>query len=164
MADISKFNVEEGVAIIEIDSPPVNALRIGGFRAQPILESLNIDRNLLSDVNETVALQKYISFFEAAAEVTKNPYFGVDAGKSINSDSLGALGFLFASAPTLRNTVEGLASYLGALQEGTKMNILEIAQKVGYLETASFTRAFQKESGKTPTQYRKSAYGKGLSD
>lgn len=28
MADISKFNVEEGVAIIEIDSPPVNALSI----------------------------------------------------------------------------------------------------------------------------------------
>ena len=46
----------------------------------------------------------------------------------------------------------------------TKMNILGIAQKVGYSETASFSRAFQKETGKTPTQYRKSAYGKGLSD
>ena len=46
----------------------------------------------------------------------------------------------------------------------TKMNILEVAQKVGYSETASFTRAFHKETGVTPTQYRKSAYGEGLSD
>ena len=28
MADISKFNIENGVAIIEIDSPPVNALSV----------------------------------------------------------------------------------------------------------------------------------------
>ena len=28
MADISKFTVENGVAIIEIDSPPVNALSV----------------------------------------------------------------------------------------------------------------------------------------
>jgi len=36
----------------------------------------------------------------------------------------------------------------------TKMNILEVAQKVGYSETASFTRAFQKETGKTPSKFR----------
>jgi len=51
----------------QIFLPVVERLRIGGFRARPILETLNIDPNLLADVNETVALQKYISFFEAAA-------------------------------------------------------------------------------------------------
>ena len=116
----------------QIFLPVVERLRIGGFRAQPILESLNIDRALLADVNETVALQKYILFFEAAAKVTKNPYFGVDAGKSINSDSLGALGFLFASAPTLRDAVEGLAGYLGALQEGTHMQLDTSGEFVRY--------------------------------
>ena len=34
------------------------------------------------------------------------------------------------------------------------MSILQIAQKVGYSETASFTRAFQKETGQTPSRYR----------
>lgn len=34
-------------------------------------------------------------------------------------------------------------------------NILQIAQKLGYSETASFTRAFKKEAGQTPSQYRK---------
>ena len=116
----------------QIFLPVVERLRVGGFRAQPILESLNIERTLLSDVNETVALQKYISFFEAAAEVTKNPYFGVDAGKSINSDSLGALGFLFASAPTLKDALEGLASYLSALQEGTHMQLYTSGEFVRY--------------------------------
>ena len=38
----------------------------------------------------------------------------------------------------------------------TSMNILEVAQKVGYSETASFTRVFHKETNKTPTQFRQS--------
>ena len=37
----------------------------------------------------------------------------------------------------------------------THTNILQIAQKVGYSETASFTRAFRKETGQTPTKFRK---------
>lgn len=38
----------------------------------------------------------------------------------------------------------------------SEMNILEIAQKVGYSETASFSRAFYRETGQTPSQFRKS--------
>lgn len=42
----------------------------------------------------------------------------------------------------------------------TKMNILQIAQKLGYSETASFTRAFRKETGQTPTKFRKANLSK----
>lgn len=36
----------------------------------------------------------------------------------------------------------------------THLNILEIAIKIGYSETAAFTRAFKSETGITPKQYR----------
>lgn len=42
----------------------------------------------------------------------------------------------------------------------TRMNILQIAQKLGYSETASFTRAFHKETGQTPTKFRKDQLSK----
>ena len=116
----------------QIFLPVVEGLRVVGFRAGPILESLDVDSKLLSNVDETVALEKYISFFEAAADITNNPYFGVDAGRVINPDSLGALGFLFASAPTLKDALNGLASYLGALQEGTHMRLDTSGEHVRY--------------------------------
>lgn len=37
----------------------------------------------------------------------------------------------------------------------TSLSILQIAQRVGYAETASFTRAFALEAGMTPSQFRK---------
>jgi len=35
------------------------------------------------------------------------------------------------------------------------MSILQISQKTGYSETASFSRNFLKETGKTPSKFRK---------
>lgn len=37
----------------------------------------------------------------------------------------------------------------------TSLTILQIAQRTGYAETASFTRAFVAETGKTPSEFRK---------
>jgi AraC-like DNA-binding protein len=40
------------------------------------------------------------------------------------------------------------------LLESTKLNVDEIAQRVGYQDRANFTRAFKKLTGKTPSEYR----------
>jgi len=37
----------------------------------------------------------------------------------------------------------------------TDMSILQVSQKSGYSETASFSRVFLQETGRTPTMYRK---------
>jgi len=37
----------------------------------------------------------------------------------------------------------------------TDLSILEIAQRAGYAETASFSRAFKSETGQTPSQFRR---------
>ena len=42
------------------------------------------------------------------------------------------MGFLFASAPTLKDALEGLASYLSALQEGTHMQLDTSGEFVRY--------------------------------
>jgi len=112
--------------------PVIEQLRERGFRARPLLEKLSIDPKLLDDVNETVSLNQYIALFEAAAEITSQPHFGLEAGKKITADSLGVLGFLFDSAPTLEDALIGLSKFLGALQEGTHMILKKEEDVVRY--------------------------------
>jgi AraC family transcriptional regulator len=38
----------------------------------------------------------------------------------------------------------------------TDRSVMEIAMAVGYLDTSSFTTAFRKHTGLTPTHYRRS--------
>lgn len=112
--------------------PVIEQLRERGFRARPLLEKLSIDPKLLDDVNETVSLHQYIALFEAAAEATNQPHFGLEAGKKITADSLGVLGFLFDSAPTLEDALIGFSKFLGALQEGTHMTLKKEKDLVRY--------------------------------
>jgi AraC-like DNA-binding protein len=46
-------------------------------------------------------------------------------------------------------------SIAGRQLRETDLSILQIAQRAGYAETASFTRAFSSETGKTPSQFRR---------
>ncbi len=112
--------------------PVVERLRVEGLRAAPLLEKLNIDRNSLENVNDVVALKQYVAFFEAAAKLTNKPHFGLEAGQAIIAENLGPLGFLFDCAPTLEEALQGLASYLSALQEGTKIILTPDGENVRY--------------------------------
>jgi len=106
----------------QIMLPVVDRLREFGVRAAPLLDQLNLERDLLQDVNALLPLRKYIEFFELAAKAVKKPTFGLDAG-SVVEVSTGAINFLFLSAPTLHDAFLGMCDYLGALQEATEFAI-----------------------------------------
>lgn len=112
--------------------PVVERLRVEGLRAAPLLEKLDIARDSLEKVNEVTTLKQYVAFFETAAEVTSKAHFGLEAGKAVIAENLGPLGFLFDCAPTLEDALQGLASYLGALQEGTKIILNPDGNNVRY--------------------------------
>lgn len=103
----------------QILTPIVEQLRVDGVRAHPILKAVGIDRGRLEDVNHYVSLSAYVDFFERAAKEAGNTHFGLDCGRMMDSSSLGAISFLFMSAPTLRDAFRGLTDYLDALQTGT---------------------------------------------
>ena len=93
---------------------------------------MSIDPEILENVNEVVSLNQYIDLFEAAAELTYRPHFGLEAGKKITTDSLGVLGFLFDSAPTLEDSLIGFSKFLSALQEGTYVALKNEGDQVKY--------------------------------
>lgn len=104
---------------MQIVLPVVERLRLKGVRAAPLLQAAGIERDRLNDVNHFVPLASYVRFFEAAADAVCDPHFGLDCGRGIDSGSLGAISFLFMSAPNLREAFRGLTQYLAALQTGT---------------------------------------------
>lgn len=99
--------------------PVVERLRLRGVRAAPLLQAVGIDREKLNDVNHFVPLQAYVRFFESAAEAVGDAHFGLDCGRNIDVGSLGAISFLFFSAPRLSDAFRGLTEYLTALQTAT---------------------------------------------
>ena len=103
--------------------PIVERSRVIGYRARPLLEKVGVEPTILEDVNEMVRLEKYIRFFELAAKETGRVHFGLETGKSITSESLGALGFLFSSAPRLKDALGGFEDFLSAVQEGTHASV-----------------------------------------
>lgn len=109
----------EGIVSTQILLPIVERLRLKGVRAAPLLQAFGIGKDRLSDVNHVIPLISYVRFFEAAAEAAGDPHFGLDCGRSIDSGSLGAISFLFMSAPSLSDAFRGLTQYLAAVQTAT---------------------------------------------
>jgi AraC-like DNA-binding protein len=98
----------------------VHCLDLAGYPPEPLLAECDIRRDSLDDTHAIMPLADYLAFLEAAAERAGNPCLGLHAGRLGGADSLGALGFLFFSAPTLLAALTAFDTYLGAIQEAVR--------------------------------------------
>ncbi len=101
----------------------VDQLSARGGDPRALLAEVSIDPDALADIEHMVPLTDYVRFFERAAEQISDAHFGLRAAKTDDAGSLGALSFLFMSAPTLREAFAGFVAYLSAMQEGTSMEL-----------------------------------------
>lgn len=97
-----------------------NCVELTGRPATPVLESLGLPREQLEDPEGLIPLATFLSFFESAAELVRNPHFGLHAGRLAGSDSLGPLSFLFLSAPTLGEAFASFTRYLATMQQASR--------------------------------------------
>ena len=102
-----------------------NCLVLTGCSPEPLLAMYNLRRDDLDDPKGVIALEDFLSFFEIAAIRANNPHFGLYAGRLAGSDSLGPLGFLFLSAPTLRAAFRGFTSLLETMQQAARNGFAE---------------------------------------
>ena len=79
-----------------------NCVELTGRAPDGLLTNIGLTRGELDDPERLIRLADFLSFFEDAAVLARNPHFGLHAGRLAGSDSLGPLSFLFLSAPTLR--------------------------------------------------------------
>lgn len=78
-----------------------------------------IDPGVFERQEETVDLTSYLAFFEAASATAGDPHFALHAARMLGTDGLGALSFLFLSAPTLREAFSTFVSRVDAMQKAT---------------------------------------------
>ena len=119
-----------------------HCLDLAGYPPEPLLAEFGILRESLDNTRAIMPLADYLAFFEAAAQRAGNPFLGLQAGRLGGADSLGALGFLFFSAPTLRAALTGFDTYLGALQEAVR-NRFTVAAGIATFEYALTDQALQ---------------------
>lgn len=110
---------------IQIFRHVANCLRLTGHDAETDMAMHSMDEVDLHDPKGVIPLEQFLAFLEQAAEQSGNPNFGLFAGRLGASDSLGPLGFLFLSAPTLRAAFTSFNAYLTTLQEATRNRFVE---------------------------------------
>lgn len=118
-----KLVYDEPMVSTQVLQPVVERLRMSSIDLDPLLRRFGIERRALDDVNELLPLRSYVDFFEESAAATSNLHLGLEAGRFTDPGGLGAISFLFLSAPTLRDAFLGLRDYLAALQEGTSIEL-----------------------------------------
>lgn len=96
-----------------------NCVELTGRNPAPLLEELGIAKADLDDPEGLIPLAAFLSFFESAARLVRNPHFGLHAGRLAGSDSLGPLSFLFLSAPTLGTAFASFTRYLAMMQQAS---------------------------------------------
>jgi AraC-like DNA-binding protein len=101
----------------------VDRVAARGVDPGPLLEACALSRASLHDVEQMVPLASYIRFMEWASQRLTDPYFGLHAAQGGDAGALGALSFLFMSAPTLRDAFASLIQFLGVMQEGTLLEM-----------------------------------------
>lgn len=97
-----------------------NCLDLIGSNPEPLLTRFRLRRDDLEDAKGTMPLADFLAFFELAAAEVGNPYLGLQAGRLGALNSLGPLGFLFLSAPTLGVAFAGFSSYLATIQDAIR--------------------------------------------
>lgn len=102
-----------------------DCLELAGVPSRSLLAQRGISAELLEDREASVDLGAYVRFFEAAAEASGNPHFGLHAARLMGAGGLGPLSFLFLSAPSLGQAFETFTEHLDAMQEAT-FNAFEI--------------------------------------
>lgn len=110
-----------------------NCVELTGRDPLPLLAGLGIAKEQLEDPDGLIPLAAFLSFFESAADLVRNPHFGLHAGRLAGSDSLGPLSFLFLSAPTLGTAFSSFTRYLALMQQASR-NTFTAGQRWATLE------------------------------
>lgn len=109
-----------------------NCLELTGRSATGLLAELGLDREAIEGAEREIPLKTFLVFFERAAALSRNPSFGLHAGRLVGSDSIGPLSFLFLSAPDLRTAFASFTRYLDTMQQASRNRFVVSADHAAF--------------------------------
>ncbi len=86
----------------------------------------HIEPGQLADPYSELDLRRYVAVFEAAAQLARDPFFGLRLGEEVEIEQFGPLGIVILAAGTLAKAMCAWARYSSTWQSGT---ITEVVSK-----------------------------------
>ena len=87
----------------------VEAIIERGIDCYQVMEEVGLRWDRLRDQDAVIPLRKYIQFFEQIAVKANDPYLGLHLSLANGPHSIGAVGFMVMSSPTLHEALASLA-------------------------------------------------------
>lgn len=104
-----------------------------GHHGTALLRRFGVTSAQIEDHYSLIPLAVYANLFEAAAEMLDDPALGFRLGSEIEPKSLGPMGFLMLSQPTIGEALACVVRHIDALQGGTT-NTLEVQGDVAVFD------------------------------
>lgn len=97
----------------------IDALKARGCAPDPLLGRFGLSETTPLDPYRDIPLRQYVAAFEAAAAYVGDSHFGLSIARNLSPLTLGPVGLLFTSAPTLGAALTGFIDYNWLVQQGT---------------------------------------------
>ncbi|MCM2292412.1 AraC family transcriptional regulator [Allorhizobium sp. BGMRC 0089] len=94
-------------------------------KARVLLARHRLSQTLLDDPYAVIPLQRFIAFFEDAAEALEDPSFGAKLGSVVKPGDIGPLGMLFSLSPTIMVAFDRISKFVNSLQNSTSSHFVE---------------------------------------
>ncbi|SOC82919.1 Helix-turn-helix domain-containing protein [Ensifer adhaerens] len=94
-------------------------------KGRMLLARHRLSQSLLDDPYAVIPLQRFIAFFEDAAEALDDPFFGAKLGSAFKPADIGPLGMLVSLSPTIRVAFDRISRFVNSLQNSTSSNFVE---------------------------------------
>lgn len=116
-------------------------LEARGVDPTPLVAQAGLDPTSFADPDARFDVADTGRLWRAAVETTGDPSFGLDASRFVNHTTFKSL---------LNDTRRDLAC--AYLREG-RMSLTELTFLLGFTNTSSFSRAFKRWTGRTPSEF-----------
>ncbi|MDH3239666.1 MAG: AraC family transcriptional regulator [Alphaproteobacteria bacterium] len=104
---------------VEVINRGLAKVRLAGGNPRIIMDALGLKPEVLADPNGHVAHYLYARFWEAAAVVTHDPFYGIHVGETHDMRTLGLVGYIFIASRTLGEALRNLLRFHRIHREGT---------------------------------------------
>lgn len=88
-----------------------------------LLRRADLSASSLRDPDARVSMRAYYALIEAAAELTRDPHFGLSYIETVTPAAIGAVGFLAMTAATLGESIARILRYYRVLADGERLTL-----------------------------------------
>ena len=107
----------------------IGAIEAAGGNSEEILQSVGLDRSVLSDREAFITSSRFARLLEEMARATGDAWFGLHFGAQFEPRDIGPLTYVILNSPTVAVGFENAARYLRVHNEAARLSLVTEGQR-----------------------------------